>query len=187
MMAVTDIIGFSFFIILPGCLPVLLSLDTVNRFISPTVLFHALPHTHSRGTPPRKLCSPSVVIFRSFKRKSRHVLAVSSRAKVLFFPPCPFSFFLSLFPSHKLKTPSLLVSIWYGCSLHFFGSFVIDRATSYLATLQQKQEWFQGRVGRDTHRRTQTDKHPSPNRIATLNPTAFADKQDSYSLLVKGL
>jgi len=36
MMAVTDIIGFSFFIILPGCLPALLSLVTVDRSISPT-------------------------------------------------------------------------------------------------------------------------------------------------------
>ncbi|EZA58326.1 hypothetical protein X777_01283 [Ooceraea biroi] len=43
-MAVTDIIGFSFFIILPGCLPALLSLVTVDRSISP-----AFSHRH---TPP---------------------------------------------------------------------------------------------------------------------------------------
>lgn len=54
-------------------------------------------------------------------------------------------------PSFHLVLPSLarakfllLVSIWYGCSLHFFGSFVIDRATGYLTILQQKEEWFGG-------------------------------------------
>ncbi|KYN08488.1 hypothetical protein ALC62_00472 [Cyphomyrmex costatus] len=44
-MAVTDIIGFSFFIILPGCLPDLLSLVTVDRFILPTF-------SHTRTPPP---------------------------------------------------------------------------------------------------------------------------------------
>ncbi|KYN32404.1 hypothetical protein ALC56_13261 [Trachymyrmex septentrionalis] len=46
-MAVTDIIGFSFFSILPGCLPDLLSLVTVDRFIFPI-----FSHTHTRTPPP---------------------------------------------------------------------------------------------------------------------------------------
>lgn len=78
-------------------------------------IFHALPHIHPRGTShPRVLCSlpPLLFFFRSFKRNSRRVLAVSSRAKVLPFPPCP-SHSFSRIPPLELKTPSLLVSIWY--------------------------------------------------------------------------
>ncbi|TGZ53440.1 hypothetical protein DBV15_01521 [Temnothorax longispinosus] len=112
-MAVTDIIGFSFFIILPGCLPDLLSLVTTEP--SPR------PHR------------------------------VISRKEVLPLPPCP-----SL-PRSSSKL-LLLVSIWYGCSLHFFGSFVIDRATGCLTILQQKEKsGFQG-VGRDNDEREPTKK-----------------------------
>lgn len=132
MMAVTDIIGFSFFIILPGCLPALLSLVTVERFISSAFY---LSHTH---TPPRHATTPRSLFFLSFlfsslfKRIPRPVLAALSRESP--------SFHLVL-PSLTRTKFLLLVSIWYGCSLHFFGSFVIDRATGYLTILQQKEEW----------------------------------------------
>lgn len=101
-------------------------------------------HTPPRHVTPCALLPPSFVVFffRSFKRNSRRVLAVSSRAKVLPFPTLSFSLFLSN-PSTRIKNSvSFGIDLVYGCSLHFFGSFVIDRATSYLATLQQKREWF---------------------------------------------
>lgn len=77
--------------------------------------------------------------FRSFfffRRYPRPVRTASSREKkVLPFPhlfcPCP--------PSLELKHSFLLVSIWYGCTLHFFGvPFVIDRASDCLIILWQK-------------------------------------------------
>jgi len=60
MMADTDIIGFSFFIILPGCLPDLLSLVTVDRFILPTFF------THTRTPLPPVTHHPAVRPFRFF-------------------------------------------------------------------------------------------------------------------------
>lgn len=163
MMAVTDIIGFSFFIILPDCLPDLLSLVTVDRFILPTF-------SHTR-TPPPPVAHHHLAV-RPSRFFSDGTLAPSAprhfARKNSCLPPCP-----SL-PRSRAKL-LLLVSIWYGCSLHFFGSFVIDRATGCLTILQQKEKsGFQEQEGITTYAGQR--KNPSPNRTATLNPTAFTDK-----------
>lgn len=131
MMAATDIIGFSFFIILPGCLPDLLSLVTVDRFILPT-----FSHTHTRAPPPpvahhhHRAVRPFRLFFR---RNPRPVRAASSRER----SPAFHLVLLSLARAKLL----LLVSIWYGCSLHFFGSFVIDRGCLNYSTAE-REEWL---------------------------------------------
>ncbi|KYQ48623.1 hypothetical protein ALC60_12338 [Trachymyrmex zeteki] len=83
-MAVTDIIGFSFFIILPGCLPDLLSLVTVDRFILPTF-------SHTRTPPPPVAHHPAWLdLFRFFSDGTFAPSAPRHLAKeVLCLPPCP--------------------------------------------------------------------------------------------------
>lgn len=142
MMASTDIIGFSFFIILPGCLPALLSLVTVDRLFISSALY--LSHTHTpRGTPPHVRFSlltfsffPSFLIFVPFQTNPSSLVCftASSRESPSFHLVLPF-----LTRAKFL----LLVLIWYGCSLHFFGSFVIDRAIRLLnySTAERRVVW----------------------------------------------
>lgn len=144
MMAVTDIIGFSFFIILPGCLPVLLSLVTVDRFISSAFYYLSRTHTPPRHTTPRFFLLAFFVLsfFPAlfpcfsflFERIPRPHHGIS---RIVVLPST-----LSFLPLARAKF-LLLVSIWYGCSLHFFGSFVIDRAIRLLnySTAERRVVW----------------------------------------------
>jgi len=138
--------------------------STFTRHRGP-IYFADLFHTHTHTTTPRDTL-PRGSTF-SFLFRPRPVRTASSRER----SPA-FHFVLPSLARAKLL---LLVSIWYGCSLHFFGSFVIDRATGCLTILQQKKKsGFQKQEGITTGRDQR--KNPSPNRIATLNPTAFTGK-----------
>lgn len=100
-------------------------------------IFHT--RTPPRGTPPRVFLSSRALPFFFFSYFSflfKRIFPHRVISQKSFLPPCP-----SFLPLTRAKF-LLLVSIWYGCSLHFFGSFVIDRATGYLTILQEKEEWF---------------------------------------------
>jgi len=139
------------------------------------IYFHSSPwtdlfcrpfsHTHAHHYPPWHT-TPRFDLFVSFQTSPRPHRVISRKKTPAF------HFVLPSLARAKLL---LLVSIWYGCSLHFFGSFVIDRATGCLTILQQKEKsGFQKQEGITTGRDQR--KNPSPNRIATLNPTAFTGK-----------
>lgn len=153
--------------------------STFTRHRGPIYFADLFTHTHTTPPPPRGTTPPrgSTLSF-LFRRYPRPVRTASSRER----SPA----FHLVLPSLARVKLLLLVSIWYGCSLHFFGSFVIDRATGCLTILQQKEKSGFQEQERDNDGREPT-KNPSPNRTATLNLTAFTRQVAHDSLLVKGL
>lgn len=104
--------------------------STFTRHRGPIYFADFYTHTHTtfpRDTPPH---GPTLSFL--FRRYPRPVRTASSREG----SPA----FHLVLPSLARAKLLLLVSIWYGCSLHFFGSFVIDRATGCLTILQQKEK-----------------------------------------------
>lgn len=134
----------------------LLARSTFTRHRGPIYLVSFLlsfAHAHPPEAHHPAFFSPPVFVF-SFSRLS-FCLTSGFFSNESLVPSSP-RHLANRRPSFHLVLPSLarakfllLVSIWYGCSLHFFGSFVIDRATGYLTILQQKEEWFWRKAERD--------------------------------------
>lgn len=117
--------------------------STFTRHRGPIYFADLFAHTHTTTpSPPRGPHHPAARPFRFFSDGTLSPSAPRHLAKEVL--PSTLSFP----PSLELKL-LLLVSIWYGCSLHFFGSFVIDRATGCLTILQQKEKsgFFRSRKG----------------------------------------
>jgi len=149
--------------------------STFTRHRGPIYFPDLFTHTHTHTTTPSPWHNhPAwpLDLFRFFSDGTFASSAPRHLAKeVPCLPPCP------ALPRPSSLALLLLVSIWYGCSLHFFGSFVRDRSRDRLLNYStvEREEWqFQKQEGITTDAKLR--KNPSPNRTAALNPTAFTDK-----------